>query len=191
MYGIEVWYWDASERSRDLLSAAQHKGSRIIAATLHGTREEDSLLEANLLPLKMTTLVRSMKFMLMCESRGGCLRRSAEEVYHSKHPVRALHSRIMRSYPHLRIEPREHPLETSTLRHSCRPIFHTQIKPVCADDPDDVKREASESGLHGILHGGGRSHRGECTTNCGLMDPCPSVRSPEQGNSHAVTERNA
>ncbi|RHW72042.1 reverse transcriptase [Trypanosoma brucei equiperdum] len=144
MYGIEVWYWDASERSRDLLSAAQHKGSRIIAATLHGTREEDSLLEANLLPLKMTTLVRSMKFMLMCESRGGCLRRSAEEVYHSKHPVRALHSRIMRSYPHLRIEPREHPLETSTLRHSCRPIFHTQIKPVCADDPDDVKREASE-----------------------------------------------
>ncbi|RHW73180.1 reverse transcriptase [Trypanosoma brucei equiperdum] len=144
MYGIEVWYWDASERSRDLLAAAQHKASRIIAGIPHGTRKEDSLLEANLLPLKTTTLVCSMKFMLMCESRDGCLRRSAEEVYHSKHPVRALHSRIMLSYPHLHIEPREHPLETSTLRHSCRPIFHTQIKPVCTDDPDDLKREASE-----------------------------------------------
>ncbi|KEG06620.1 Tbingi protein, partial [Trypanosoma grayi] len=90
MYGIEVWYWDASSTSRTTLNAGQYKACKIIAGIPKGSRTEDALLEANLQPLSTTVLTCSLKYAILCETRRGAVRDSARVVYSADHPVRQL-----------------------------------------------------------------------------------------------------
>ncbi|ORC91295.1 Tbingi protein [Trypanosoma theileri] len=143
LYGFEIWYWDAAPTSRKLL-AGQNKACRTIARIPYGCRSADALREARLLPLEMMAMIRSLKYLMRCQIRGGSLRESAEQVYHETHPVREFYVRIMKIYPTLVIEPRESPLLTPTLRFGKRARFFTSLENVSADDPEERKRGASE-----------------------------------------------
>ncbi|ORC91263.1 Tbingi protein [Trypanosoma theileri] len=95
----------------------------------------------------MTAMIRSLKYLMRCQTRGGSLKESAEQVYHETHPVREFYVRIMKNYPTLVIEPRESPLLTPTLRFGKRARFFTSLENVSADDPEERKREASERSI--------------------------------------------
>ncbi|ORC89416.1 Tbingi protein [Trypanosoma theileri] len=113
LYGFEIWYWDAAPTSRKLLDAGQNKACRTIAGIPYGCRSADALREARLLPLEITAMIRSLKYLMRCQTRGGSLKESAEQVHHETHPVREFYARIMKIYPTLVIEPRG-PTSTDT-----------------------------------------------------------------------------
>ncbi|KEG06166.1 Tbingi protein [Trypanosoma grayi] len=131
-----------SPTSRSALNAGQCKACKIIAGIPKGSRTEDALLEANLQPLSTTVLTRSLKYAILCETRGGAVRDSARVVYQTEHPVRQLYTTIMAQYPELHIEARTPPLVPLTLRWASRALFHTSLEGVTAEDPDEVKLQA-------------------------------------------------
>ncbi|KEG07415.1 Tbingi protein [Trypanosoma grayi] len=142
MYGIEVWYWDASSTSRTTLNAGQYKACKIIAGIPKGSRTEDALLEANSQQLSTMLLAHSLKYMFLYKAQGGAVRNSAKAVYPTEHPVRQLYTTIMAQYPELHIEARFPPLPLSKLQRASRALFHTSIECVTDNSPDGVKLQA-------------------------------------------------
>ncbi|ORC89991.1 uncharacterized protein TM35_000102590 [Trypanosoma theileri] len=97
LYGFEVWYWDAAPKSHKLLDTGQNKACRTIVGIPYGCRSADALREARLLPLEMAAMIRSLKYLMRCQTRGESLKESAEQVYHETHPVREFYVRIMKN----------------------------------------------------------------------------------------------
>ncbi|KAF8293732.1 hypothetical protein TcYC6_0104180 [Trypanosoma cruzi] len=98
-----------------------HAGSRKVTGEQdscvnpRGSKVEDAVLEARLQPLPDAVLVRSLRYVLLCETRGGALRFIASIVRHPQHPARKPHGFIMALRPALRTEARCPPL-TATPR---------------------------------------------------------------------------
>ncbi|KEG05254.1 Tbingi protein, partial [Trypanosoma grayi] len=142
MYGIEVWYWDASSTSRSALDAGQCKASKIIAGIRKGNRIEHALLEASPQPRSTMVLTRSLKYMLLCETLGGLCVTVAEWYTRPTAPQDNCITPPWHNTQNPHIEARVPPLAPLTLRWASRALFHTSLEGVTAEDPDEAKHQA-------------------------------------------------
>ncbi|KAF8293870.1 hypothetical protein TcYC6_0104670 [Trypanosoma cruzi] len=127
-----------------------HAGSRKVpdeqnsCVNPRGSKVEDAVLEARLQPLLDAVLVRRLRYVLLCETRGGALRFIASIVRHPQHPARKPHGFIMALRPALRTEARCPPLTVTPRRTAARVRFRASRGGAAADGPDEAQHQACD-----------------------------------------------
>ncbi|EKF37041.1 hypothetical protein MOQ_002250 [Trypanosoma cruzi marinkellei] len=131
----------ASPTSRSMPDSAHYQAGKMFAGIPQSSGVGDALLEAKLRPLPNTVLVRSFRYVLRCETRGGALRSSAPIACDPQRPAREQHD-SMAQCPAPWMEPRSLPLTVASPQPAARVRSHASRDGAVADGPDEVRLQA-------------------------------------------------